>query len=226
MSGMTPNPVDRLLELKKMRRRRAEDALRLRHTTLDNAVAAVGTALTDLRRWREDLPAREAALYDPLIGEAAALIDLDEVNAKMISLRQHEQLLQQHLEQARAQTDLARQAREEAYGTAREAGRGVSKFESLVRALRSDATLEEERSADLESEDFAQRQTRLGREQDDNVSVNLHPMWSGHSLSEFTDRDCADPGKRFWSVLGCAILTDVERGHVEADTSETTSGGR
>lgn len=180
---MIPKPVHRLLELKKMRRRRAEDALRLRHATLDNAVAAVETALTDLRRWREDLPGREAALYDPLIGKAAALVDLDEVNAKMFALRQYEQLLQKRLEQARAQTDLARQAREEAYGMAREAWREVSKFEGLVRALRTDATLEEERSVDLELEDFAQRRNSLGREQDDNLSVNLHRMWGGHSLS-------------------------------------------
>ncbi|MBB6413989.1 type III secretion system stalk subunit SctO [Mesorhizobium sangaii] len=171
---MIPRAVHRLLELKKMRRGRAEDALRLSHATLDNAVAAVGTALADLRRWREDLPGREAALYDPLIGEAAALIDLDEVNAKMISLRQHEQLLQKRLEQARAQTDLARQAREEAYGMAREAWREVSKFEGLVRALRTNATLEEERSADLELEDFVQRRNNLGKEQGD-ILVTCFP---------------------------------------------------
>ncbi|TIN74472.1 MAG: hypothetical protein E5Y09_32625 [Mesorhizobium sp.] len=182
MSGMIPGAVDRLLELKTMRRRRGEDALRLTHTTLDNAVSAVATALTDLHGWREDLTRREAALYGPLIGEAAALIDLEEVNAEMISLREHEQLLQKRLEQARAKADLARQAREEAYSAAREAWREVSKFEDFIRALRTDATLEEKRAADLELEDFAQVRNK-GGEQDNNLSVNLHRMWSGHSLS-------------------------------------------
>ncbi|GLS33037.1 Type III secretion protein YscO [Mesorhizobium albiziae] len=170
---MIPSAVHRLLELKELRRRRTEDALRLRHAALDNAVAAIENALTDLRRWREHRFSREAALYDPLIGQAAALIDLEEVKAKMISLRQHEQLLQNRLEEARAEADRARQAREEAYNLAREAWREVSKFEDLVRALRTDANLEEERSADLELEDFAQGRNSLGTEQDDSLLTCL-----------------------------------------------------
>ncbi|MBA1143894.1 type III secretion protein [Mesorhizobium neociceri] len=160
-------PVQRLLELKELRRRRTEDALRRRHGALDNAVAAVQTAVTDLRRWREHRPSREAALYDPLIGKAAALIDLEEVKAKVISLYQHEQLLQNRLEGARAEADRARQAREEAYHVAREAWRAVSKFEDLVRVLRTDANVEGERSTDLELEDFAQGRNSLGSEQND-----------------------------------------------------------
>ncbi|RWP02749.1 YscO family type III secretion system apparatus protein [Mesorhizobium sp.] len=181
---MIPKAVDRLLELKEMRRRRAEDALRLRHAALDSAVAAVETALTALHGWREDLTRREAALYDPLIGEAAALIDLEEVKAKMISLREHEQLLQKGLEEARSKADLARQAREEAYSAGRKAWREVSKIEDLLRALRTNAALEEKRAADLELDDFAQRRNSLGRKQNDNLWVNLHRMCSGHSLSE------------------------------------------
>ncbi|WP_353642788.1 YscO family type III secretion system apparatus protein [Mesorhizobium sp. WSM2239] len=204
---MIRKAVDRLLELKEMRRRRAEDELRLRRAALDNAVAAVGTALTDLHGWREELTRREAALFDPLIGEAAALIDLEEVNAKMISLRAHEQLLQKRLEEARAKADLARQSREEAYSAAREGWREVSKFEDLVRALRTNATLEEKRAADLELDDFAQGRNSLGREQDDNLSVNLHRICSGHSSS-------AIGGSRFREIpdsdsvvgLGCAAL--------------------
>ncbi|MER8830547.1 type III secretion protein [Mesorhizobium sp. M0938] len=150
---MIPKAVHRILELKQLRRRRAEDALRLRQAALDNAVAAIETASTDLRRWQEDRPRREAALYDPLIGKAAALIDLDEVNAQVVSLRQHEQLLQKRLDATRAEADRSRQAREEAHSVAREAWREVSKFEDFVRRLRTNATLEEERSADLELED-------------------------------------------------------------------------
>ncbi|MES0139411.1 type III secretion protein [Mesorhizobium sp. M0016] len=173
---MINKAVHRILELKQLRRRRAEDALRLRHKALGNAVAAVGTALIDLRRWQEDLPRREAALYDSVIGKAAPLIDLDEVNAQAVSLRQHEQLLQKRLDETRGEADLSREAREDAHRVAREAWREVSKFEDLVRALRTNAKLEEERSADLELEEFAQRRNSLGSKQDNNLSVKLHGM--------------------------------------------------
>ncbi|ULJ74445.1 type III secretion system stalk subunit SctO [Rhizobium gallicum] len=166
---MILNPVHRLLELKELRRRRTEDALRRRHSALDNAVAVVQNALTDLHRWREHRLSREAALYDPLIGKAAALIDLEEVKAKMISMRGHEQLLQNRLEEARAEADRARRAHDEAYHLAREAWREVTKFEDLVGVLRSDAQRKKERSADLELEDFAQARNSFGRENDNLV---------------------------------------------------------
>ncbi|WP_164748451.1 MULTISPECIES: YscO family type III secretion system apparatus protein [unclassified Mesorhizobium] len=203
-----PKAVHRLLELKELRRCRAEDALRLRHIALDNTVAAIEKALTELRAWREDRSRREAAVYDPLIGEAVALIDLNEVNAKMISLRQHEQLLQKRLEEATAESDLARQAREEAYGVLREAWREVRKFENLVRALETDATLAEERSADLELEDFAQRRNSLGREQDDNPSMKLHRMWSGRPLSAIRRPRSAQ------SIEGCDVTSAQWSGKV------------
>ncbi|NRP75948.1 hypothetical protein ILFOPFJJ_06872 [Ensifer psoraleae] len=170
---MIPNAVQRLLQLKELRRRRTEDALRLRQAALDEAVAAIQTATRDLCRWQEHRPSREAALYDPLIGKAAALIDLEEVKAKMISLRQHEQLLQNRLEEAIAEADRARQAREQAYHLAREACREGSKFEDLARVVRTDANLEEERSVDLELEDFAEGLNSFGSDQNDSLVTCL-----------------------------------------------------
>ncbi|AJC82192.1 type III secretion system stalk subunit SctO [Rhizobium etli] len=175
---MIPEAVYRLLQLNEKRSHRAAVVLRLRQTALDNAVAAVESASTDLRRWREDRIREETGLYEPLIGKVAALIDLEEVNSKVASLRQYEQLLEKCLEEARAEADEARQAREEANRVAREALRGVSKFEDLFRALRTAAILNEERATDLELEDFTRWRNGLGRNQDSNLSVKLRRMWS------------------------------------------------
>ncbi|WEX91746.1 type III secretion protein (plasmid) [Sinorhizobium garamanticum] len=200
---MTPEAVHRLFELKELRRRRAEHALRVRHTTLDNAVRAIGIASTNLRRWRQDLPRRELALYEPLIGKTAALTDLEAVNAQMVSLRQYEQLLGKRIEKAQAEADLARQEREEAYSVVREAWREVSKFEDLIRTLHINATQEEERSANLESEDFAQGRNSIGREQDDDLSVDLQRMRAYRSFSIIRGPHSAKSRvAMWWSALG------------------------
>ncbi|MCP2223731.1 type III secretion protein [Bradyrhizobium elkanii] len=135
MPGIIPKAVHQLLALRELRRRRADETLRARQSAIDNSAAAIDAALTDLRTWRRDRPRLEHEIYDSLIGKAVALNDLEEAKAKMISLHDHERLLERRLEEALSETEQARQAREEAYNAARKAYRELEKCDSLVRAL-------------------------------------------------------------------------------------------
>ncbi|MDK1378210.1 MULTISPECIES: YscO family type III secretion system apparatus protein [unclassified Sinorhizobium] len=147
---MIPKAVHQLLELKQLRRRRAEETLQVRHSALGKAAAAVDTALMELRTWQQERPRREAALYDALIGETVAVSDLEEVKAKIASLHEYEQLLERRLEAVLTEGHQRLQAREEAHKAARDANREAVKFENLVRSLHAGDTAEEEWAAELE----------------------------------------------------------------------------
>ncbi|RZN14955.1 MULTISPECIES: YscO family type III secretion system apparatus protein [unclassified Bradyrhizobium] len=135
MPRITPKAVHQLLELRKLRSRRADETLRVRQSAIDKSDAAIEAALTILRTWRQDRPRLEREIYDLLIGKTVALNDLEEAKAKMISLHDHERLLERRLEEALSETEQARQAREEAYNVARKAYRELEKCDNLVRAL-------------------------------------------------------------------------------------------
>jgi chromosome segregation ATPase len=135
--GIIPKAVYQLLQLRELRRRRADESLRVRQSALDKSDAGIEAALTDLRIWRQDRPRLERSIYDLLIGKTVALNDLEEAKAKMISLHEHERLVERRLEEAMSEAEQARQAREEAYNAARKAYRGLEKCDNLVRALKA-----------------------------------------------------------------------------------------
>ncbi|WP_081493103.1 MULTISPECIES: type III secretion system stalk subunit SctO [Bradyrhizobium] len=137
MPGITPKAVHQLLELRKLRRRRADETLRVRQSAIEKSNAAIEAALTILLTWRQDRPRLEREIYDLLIGKTVALNDLEEAKAKMISLRDQEGLLERRLEEALSETERAWQAREEAYKAARKAYRELEKCDNLVRPLKA-----------------------------------------------------------------------------------------
>ncbi|MGY4319189.1 chromosome segregation ATPase [Bradyrhizobium sp. JR3.5] len=135
MPGITPKAVHQLLELRELRRRRADETLRVRQSAIDKSGASIEAALAVLRAWRQDRPRLEREIYDLLIGKTVALNDLEEAKAKMASLHDHERLLERRLEAALSEIEQARQARQEAYNAARKAYRELEKCDHLVRAL-------------------------------------------------------------------------------------------
>ncbi|MGY3614223.1 type III secretion system stalk subunit SctO [Bradyrhizobium sp. USDA 10063] len=137
MPGIIPKAGHQLLELRQLRHRRADETLRARQSAIDKSAAAVDAALTDLLTWRRDRPRLEYETYDSLIGKAVTLNDLEEAKAKVISLHNHERLLEQRLEEALSETEQARWARAKAYTAARKAYRELEKCDSLVRALKA-----------------------------------------------------------------------------------------
>ncbi|WP_420969594.1 type III secretion system stalk subunit SctO [Bradyrhizobium sp. B120] len=135
MPGMISGAAPRLLELRKLRYHRQQDVLRARQRALEDAVAAVDAAVNNHRTWRQERLRLEAALYDSVIGETVAIGALVSLKAKMISLHNRDQLLEKDLEQAVAQADQARRARDEACNIVRQTGKQFDKCEHLVRAL-------------------------------------------------------------------------------------------
>lgn len=135
MPGMTPKAVHQLLELRELRRRRADETLRVRQSAIDKSGAAIEAALAVLRTWRQDRPRLEREMYDLLIGKPVALNDLEEAKAKTASLRDHERLLERRLEEVLSEAEHARQARQEASDAAHKAYRQLEKCDILVRAL-------------------------------------------------------------------------------------------
>ncbi|MGY4403852.1 type III secretion system stalk subunit SctO [Bradyrhizobium sp. USDA 3315] len=135
MPGVTPKAVHQLLELRELRRRRADETLRVRQSAIDKSGAAIEAARAVLRTWRQDRPRLEREIYDLLIGKTVALNDLEEAKAKMASLRDHERLLERRLEEALSEAEQARQARQEACNAARKVYRELEKCDNLVRAL-------------------------------------------------------------------------------------------
>ncbi|RTE88291.1 MULTISPECIES: YscO family type III secretion system apparatus protein [Bradyrhizobium] len=142
MPGVTPKTVHQLLELRKLRRRRADETLRVRQSAVDKSAAAVEAALAVLRTWRQDRPRREGEIYDLLIGKTVALNDLEEAKAKMVSLNDHERLLERRLAEALSEAEQARQARQEACNAARKAYRELERCDSLACALTARALKE------------------------------------------------------------------------------------
>ncbi|MCK1627313.1 YscO family type III secretion system apparatus protein [Bradyrhizobium sp. 160] len=132
---MTPKAVHQLLELRELRRRRAEETLRVRQSAIDKSGATVEAALAVLRTWRQDRPRLEREMYDLLIGKPVALSDLEEAKAKTASLRDHERLLERRLEEALSEAEHACQACQEASDATRKAYRQLEKCDNLVRAL-------------------------------------------------------------------------------------------
>ncbi|MET4608608.1 chromosome segregation ATPase [Bradyrhizobium sp. JR4.1] len=144
MPGITPKAVHQLLELRKLRHHRADESLRVWQSAIDKCDTAIEAALTILRTWRQDRPRLEREIYDLLIGKTVALKDVEEAKAKMISLHDHERLLERHLEEALSEAEQARQARQEASDAARKAYRELEKCDNLVRALNAGPLYEKE----------------------------------------------------------------------------------
>lgn len=144
MPGIARKAVHQLLELRKLRRRRADETLRVRQSAIDKSDAAIEAAVTILHTWRQNRPRLERQIYDLLIGKTISLNALEEAEEKMISLHDHERLLERRLEEALSEAEQARQAREEAYNAARKAYRALEKCDNLVRALNAGALKEKD----------------------------------------------------------------------------------
>ncbi|WP_426443190.1 type III secretion system stalk subunit SctO [Bradyrhizobium genosp. P] len=133
---MISKAVPQLLEVRQLRFHREQDVLRVRQLALDQAVAAAELALTDLGSWQQDRRRLEDAIYHSLIGETIALSDLLGLKEKIVSLHEHERLLERRVQEAVVEADQALQARDEAHKVARHLYNKFHKCEHLLQALR------------------------------------------------------------------------------------------
>lgn len=152
---MNADVIQPLLRIKKLRADRAEDEHRLQVARYNAALAEVETANRTLAEWRSDMPCKEAAIYDEIIGRLVDLDALDAVRQQVVQLREHERLLQQRLLDQQEAARAAGKVADEAAATAARARRDVSKFEEVVHTLQLASLAEAERREDLELEEFA-----------------------------------------------------------------------
>ncbi|MBS0643367.1 MAG: YscO family type III secretion system apparatus protein [Acetobacteraceae bacterium] len=152
---MNADAIRPLLRIKQLRADKAEDEHRLRLAQHRAALAEVEAANQALEAWRADMPVKQAAIYDAVIGRVVDLNALDTVQERLIALREHERVLQQRLLELQKAAQQAAAAADEARTRAAEARRNVSKFEEVVDVLRRASLAEAERREDSELEEFA-----------------------------------------------------------------------
>lgn len=141
---------------------RAEQEERARRTALEAAARAVETARATLLDWREEMPRRETAIYDTVIGKLVDLDALDMCKARVVELRAQETLLAERLSETEAAASAARDALDVAHRALAHARRAVTKFDDLVGVLKAAALLEAEAREDAELEESAEVGHRAG----------------------------------------------------------------
>lgn len=152
---MNADTIRPLLRIKTLRADRAEDEARRRRAAYHVALAAVETAQRTVEEWRADMPRKQAAIYDEVIGRVVNLEALDDVQERLVQLREHERLLQERVAEAQQAARDAGKAADEAAAISAQARRNVSKFEEIVDMLRRANLAEAEHREDLELEEFA-----------------------------------------------------------------------
>ena len=163
---MNLDVVRQVHRVKMLHANRAEQEQRARKAALEAALAAAESARRELAGWREEMPRRQAAIYDAIIGKAVALDELEVCKARVADLREHERLLEARLAEAEQAARAAAEALDAAVARLDHARRAVTKFEDVVAALRRLAALESERKEDAELEEAAEVGYRSGNAAD------------------------------------------------------------
>jgi hypothetical protein len=115
--------------------------------------------LEEYRAWR---PGRERDLYQEIVNHEVSLGDVEELNAKVVRLRERErELMEEGVDLERA-LDAAVQAEHEAHAAWQAAQREVQKVEELLADWRSKEHRRVERAAELEMEEFSRPRPAAG----------------------------------------------------------------
>lgn len=155
--------IRQIHRVKALQADRAEQEERARRAALEAAATAVETARSTLESWREEMPRRQAAIYDAIIGQLVSLEELEACKARVAELRVHETLLADRLREAEVAAKAAREALEEASQKLALARRAVSKFDDLVATLKAAELVEAEAKEDAELEEAAEVGHRAGK---------------------------------------------------------------
>jgi type III secretion protein O len=146
-----------LRRVKRLHADRAEEEARSRRVALEAAIAAATAAYETLQDWRADMPRKTAAIYATVIGQVVPRGALEEVTQRALALREHEQLLETRLLEARKAVKTAEEARAASEVALQAARRKLQKFDDIVETLQQLALIEAERREDAELEEAAER---------------------------------------------------------------------
>ncbi|MEJ0017891.1 MAG: YscO family type III secretion system apparatus protein [Acetobacteraceae bacterium] len=119
---MNADVIRPLLRIKTLRADRAEEEYRRRRAVYNATLAAIDTAKHTLEDWRADMPRKETAIYDEVLGRVVDLETLDAVKERVVQLREHERLLDKRMRDAQ---EAAREAGKAADEGRRSVGTGA-----------------------------------------------------------------------------------------------------
>lgn len=153
---MNLDTIRQVEQVKRRHEERADQDFRARHAALDSALAAADAARQALATWRAEMPARQAAIYDAIIGQLLDREGLEACQAAVAGLRAHESVLAAQLNEAEAVARRARDARAEAEAALAAARRAVTKFTDLVAVLQQAQAAEAMLRADAELDEIAE----------------------------------------------------------------------
>ncbi|WP_376717435.1 YscO family type III secretion system apparatus protein [Bradyrhizobium sp. 62B] len=163
MSKLVSKTVLRLLDLRRVRRDRAESILRERQSALEDAIAGAEAARRTLRQWQEDRSHLENLFRHCLIGQWVLPTELARLRAAISFLHSRERLLEEQSCSALAEVDDAKTTRQEAHQLWREAYRRFDKCERLLSALDDGVQSEDEEMAEVGLYHAAQSKLRRSR---------------------------------------------------------------
>ena len=156
-------PPTVLLQIKKLREQTAVRHLNEARAALAQAQERLAAKRQELADYRAERPKLERRLYDDILRREVSLTDLEELNAKVVRLREHEEgLVENEIELERA-AEAAAEAERDARLAWRAAGREVEKVDELLADWQRGERQRLERLAELELEEFSRPSGVVGR---------------------------------------------------------------
>lgn len=149
--------VDGLLKIKRVREDACEQEVRRVRTALDEATAELERIERERRERDNQRLAQETAMVQKLCAAPVNVREIEWTRVDIDSLRQDAEVDRQHEEQARVSREEVRDGLRVAIKARQEATRISEKFVTLAERERQQRLADQERSADLEIEDFKAR---------------------------------------------------------------------
>lgn len=152
-----------LVKVKELREQGAEAALAAARSALDEATQARDAKSLELQQYRQWRSERERELYQTVTGQTVSLQDIEELNAKVASLRDHERDLVDELADCERALEEREAARQQADLACQQAEREVLKMTDLESRLSGSEARQAERKSEIELEEFSRKSDPMER---------------------------------------------------------------
>lgn len=152
-----------LVKVKELREQGAEAALAAARSALDEATQARDAKSLELQQYRQWRSERERELYQTVTGQTVSLQDIEELNSKVASLRDHERDLVDELADCERALEEREAARQQADLACQQAEREVLKMTDLESTLSGSDARQAERKSEIELEEFSRKSDPMER---------------------------------------------------------------
>lgn len=152
-----------LVKVKELREQGAEAALAAARSALDEATQARDAKSLELQQYRQWRGERERELYQTVTGQTVSLQDIEELNSKVASLRDHERDLVDELADCERALEEREAARQQADLACQQAEREVLKMTDLESTLSGSDARQAERKSEIELEEFSRKSDPMER---------------------------------------------------------------